>query len=387
VGPLNTGSDLSEPVRVTTLSTGEKNSVPHPVLGLAATSVSPVSSFNYICLLFYTNVESDVTRYRVHRSETPGFRPGDATLLHDIDARQKFNHVIPHGFATVTRELRDYTMIVYPDESARPNRRYYYRVCAVDEAGQEGEFSDEVSAISEITLVTFSGSTFFFDSAMVNIHPVLDDGSEIRYTTDGSEPTAASALYAGPFAITRPQTIKAAMFYPGRVTPAVTGAATYRRALFPPPRYLQPYSQKWPGQGQLNMVDGMRGATYFDGYFQGFEFNDMDIVVDLGGKKDVREIRVTMLQDIRTWIFFPEYVEFSVSHDGANFEPVGAVETVNENERKDGVFLKDYSVVLEKRSANFVRVHAKNVGMCPPWHIGYEYKGKAWVFADEIVVR
>jgi len=387
VGSLAGESAPSQPVRVTTLSANEKNSLPNKVLGLAATSVSPVSSFNYICLLFYTNVESDVTHYRVYRSETPDFRPGRETMLYDIDARQKFDHVIPHGFATVTRELRDFTMIVYPDESTRPNRRYYYRVCAVDDAGQSGECSDEVSAISEIKRLTFAGNTFFFDSAMVDIRPVLGDGSEIHYTTDGSEPTAASPLYSGPFTITRPQTIKAALSYPGRATPVVTGEASYMRALYPPPKYLQPYSEKWPGQGPLNMVDGAHGAAYFDGYFQGFEFNDMDVVLDLGGKKDIREIRVTMLQDIRTWILLPEYVEFFVSHDGANFEPVGAVRTVNENERKDGVFLKDYSVTMEKRSANFVRVHAKNVGMCPPWHIGYEYKGKAWVFADEIVVR
>ena len=387
VGPFADDSAPGQPVRVATLSAKEKNSLPHKVLGLAATSVSPVSSFTYICLLFYTNVESDVSRYRVYRSEAPGFRPDAATLLYDIDARLTFDHVIPHGFATVTRELRDFSMIVYPDESARPNRRYYYRVCAVDDAGQPGEFSDEVSAISEIRRLTFAGNTFFFDSAMVDIRPVLGDGSEIRYTTDGSEPTARSPLYAGPFAITRPQTIKAALFYPGRTTPPVTGEASYMRALYPPPKYLQPFSEKWPGQGPLNMVDGEHGATYFDGYFQGFEFNDMDVVVDLGGKKDIREIRVTMLQDIRTWILLPEYVEFFVSHDGANFEPVGTVTTVNENERKDGVFLKDYSVTMEKRSANFVRVHAKNVGMCPPWHIGYEYRGKAWVFADEIVVR
>ena len=138
VGSLTAESAPSQPVRVATLSAQEKNSLPNKVLGLAATSVSPVSSFNYICLLFYTNVESDVTRYRVYRSETPGFRPDNATLLYDIDARQKFDHVIPHGFATVTRELRDFSMIVYPDESAKPNRRYYYRVCAVDDAGQAG---------------------------------------------------------------------------------------------------------------------------------------------------------------------------------------------------------------------------------------------------------
>jgi hypothetical protein len=387
VGSLAGKSAPGRPVRVTTLPAKEKNSIPNKVLGLAATNVSPISSFNYICLLFYTNVESDVTHYRIYRSETAGFRPDRTTLLYDMDAREKFNHAIPHGFATVTREVRDYSMIVYPDESVKPNRRYYYRVCAVDDAGQPGEFSDEVSAISEIKRLTFSGNTFFFDSATTDIRPMLGDGSEIRYTTDGSEPTPASLLYAGPFTITKPQTVRAALFYPGKVTPPVTGKAVYMKALHPPPRYLQPYSDKWPGQGPLNMVDGAHGATYFDGYFQGFEYNDMDVVVDLGGKKEIQEIRVTMLQDIRTWILLPEYVEFFVSHDGANFEPVGRIQTVNEDERKDGTFLKEYAVTMEKRPVNFVRVHAKNIGMCPPWHIGYEYKGKAWVFADEVVIR
>ena len=73
VGPFNTQSSASQPVEAKTLSPREKNSIPNKVLGLAATSVSPITSFNYICLLFYTNCESDVTHYRIHRSETPGF--------------------------------------------------------------------------------------------------------------------------------------------------------------------------------------------------------------------------------------------------------------------------------------------------------------------------
>jgi len=387
VGSFGDASAPSPPVRATTLSSKEQNTLPHKVLGLAATSVSPITSFNYVCLLFYTNVESDVTHYRVYRSETPDFPSDDAHLLYEIDAREKFTHVIPHGFATVTRELREYSRIVYPDESTKPNQRYYYRVCAVDDAGQAGECSDEVSAIAEIKRLTFSGSTFFFDSTLVDIRPVLGDGSEIRYTTDGSDPTISSLLYSGPFMITEPMTIKATLVYPGQTASAVTGEATYMRALYPPPKYLQPYSEKWPGQGPLNMVDGAHGETYFDTYFQGFEFNDMDVVVDLGGRKEIQEVRVTMLQDIRAWIFFPEYVEFFVSHDGANFERVGEVRTANEDERRDGVFLKEYAVRLEKSTVNFVRVKAKNVGMCPPWHVGFEYKGKAWVFADEIVVH
>jgi hypothetical protein len=167
----------------------------------------------------------------------------------------------------------------------------------------------------------------------------------------------------------------------------VKGEATYRRSLYPPPQYLQPYSEKWAGQGVLNLVDGRMGSTYADGFFQGFEFNDMDVILNLGGPKEIEGVSASMLQDIRSWILYPEYVTFSVSIDGARFDPVGEVRLPNENERKDGIYKKEFGVTFPKRTAAFIRVHAKNVGMCPPWHIGYEYKGKAWIFCDEVVVR
>ena len=40
--------------------------------------------------------------------------------------------------------------------------------------------------------------------------------AEIRYTLDGSEPTAASLLYEGPFAINRQQRVTAAAFRNGK---------------------------------------------------------------------------------------------------------------------------------------------------------------------------
>jgi len=111
----------------------------------------------------------------------------------------------------------------------------------------------------------------------------------------------------------------------------------------------------------------------------------MDIILDLEGEREVSGVSVSLLQDIKAWIFYPEKVEFSISHDGANFEKMGEVVTVNEFDRREGSFKKDYEVRFDKRATNFVK--AKNIGMCPPWHAGYENKGKAWLFADEIVIR
>jgi len=387
VGVGNRRSGFSESAAAKTYPASLRNSSPHRVLGLEATNVSPVTGYNYISLLFYTNVESDVVRYRVYRGERPGFTADSTTLLEEIDATRTFEHVTPHAFAKVVRALRDYTMIVYPDESVQPNKQYWYRVCAVDAAGQSGELSDESTAKTEIRRLVFEGSRFFFDSALVDIRPHLSDGSQIRYSTDGIPATAASALYTGPFVLKEPTRVSAAFFRQGEQSPAFSAEAEFQRALYPPPKYIQPFSEKWPGQGVLNMVDGKRGAVYTDACFQGFEQNDMDIIVDLGGKKDISSLAVSLVQDLKAWVFFPVNVEFLISHDGANFEKVGEASTPKEFERKEGSLKNDYAVTFDRRAANFVRVRARNIGLCPSWHGGFEYKGKAWLFADEIVVR
>jgi hypothetical protein len=40
---------------------------------------------------------------------------------------------------------------------------------------------------------------------------------------------------------------------------------------------------------------------------------------------------------------------------------------------------------LAEKEARFVRIKARNVGICPDWHPGAG--GKAWLFVDEIVVE
>jgi hypothetical protein len=142
----NNQGPASAEARVTTLRPHEKNTVPARIEGLYAVNVSPVSPHNYLALWFYTNCESDVTRYEIFRSNAPGFVANSSTLLTAIDATTKFSHTTPHGFGTVTRELREYNRILYVDQDVQPGTTYYYQVRAVDQGGVASEPSREASA-------------------------------------------------------------------------------------------------------------------------------------------------------------------------------------------------------------------------------------------------
>ena len=80
----------------------------------------------------------------------------------------------------------------------------------------------------------------------------------------------------------------------------------------------------------------------------------------------------------------PEVVEFAVSMDGKEFTDIGTATSDTPQKTPDKI-IEDLSVIVEKQRARYVRVKAKNLGTCPPWHPGAG--GKAWVFVDEIMVE
>ena len=63
------------------------------------------------------------------------------------------------------------------------------------------------SVTQSVSAPTFSGNTQFTESTQVSMNGPA--GAEIRYTTNGSTPTAQSTLYSGPLTLTETTTVKA----------------------------------------------------------------------------------------------------------------------------------------------------------------------------------
>ena len=72
----------------------------------------------------------------------------------------------------------------------------------------------------------FAGETQFTDSTQVTMS--AEAGAQIRYTTDGSTPTASSSLYSSPLTLTETTTVKAIAIKDG-VTSSVT-SRTYTKS-------------------------------------------------------------------------------------------------------------------------------------------------------------
>jgi alpha-L-fucosidase len=83
----------------------------------------------------------------------------------------------------------------------------------------------ELALYSEPALVQIeAGSTTFLGMTSVVLSAPADD-VEVRYTTDGSQPTTASSLYKGPIEIDKTCTLKTAAFRDGTASPRLAEMA------------------------------------------------------------------------------------------------------------------------------------------------------------------
>jgi predicted alpha-1,2-mannosidase len=146
-----------------------------------------------------------------------------------------------------------------------------------------------------------------------------------------------------------------------------------------------PYSDQYAGGGEDGLVDLIRGGGHFaDGSWQGFQGNDFQATVDLGETKTIGKISVGFLQNQGSWIWLPENVAFYLSNDGKKFKKIGEIVT-EDKEKEEGMIIEEYEKSFSPQKTRFVRVLAKNRGVCPDWHLGAG--GKSWLFVDEILIE
>jgi len=145
-----------------------------------------------------------------------------------------------------------------------------------------------------------------------------------------------------------------------------------------------PASPKYQGGDQSALTDGLKGWDDYHMHWLGFEGEDMEATIDLGALQTVATINTDFLQDINSWIFMPQTVEFSLSEDGRDFHAVGKVTNPIPPD-KDGALIAPFNAKFEPSRARYIRVKAVGMKTCPVWHKGAG--GKAWIFIDEITVH
>lgn len=211
-------------------------------------------------------------------------------------------------------------------------------------------------------------------------------GATIYYTTDGTWPGAQSKVYERPFPVEASMVVKAVVAV-DRVIKSkipseqefVTDKLTGKEVT-----YQFPFSTYYPADGPNSLTDGVRGKHAVGKYWHGFSGTDMVATIDMESDNMISEVTAGFLQRYSDWIFLPVSVKVETSDDGVHFTEAG-IEKNNISMDEKQSTIKDFIVKFPERKCRFIRVTAKNPGVCPPGHPG---EGKpSWIFADEIMAK
>ena len=217
------------------------------------------------------------------------------------------------------------------------------------------------------------------------IHMTTAGNAEIRYTLDGTEPTANSTLYTGAIVLQKLAKIRAAAFRDGKRSSVTSQNISFNKATACPVELLQPTHKNYTYKGGATLTDGLLGDKGFGtGRWLGFSGNDLEAVIDLKQNTDVSSVSLNTCVDKGSWIFDARNIEVSVSADGKSFTKVASKSLpALEEQTPDNIYT--YELTFPQTTTRYVKVTATSEHNIPEWHGG---KGKpAFLFVDEISVK
>lgn len=235
----------------------------------------------------------------------------------------------------------------------------------------------DVEAIAIPALQT--GDHAFMESTQITLSTPTNDANILYAFTAGGEPSE----YTEPFDIDRSTDLYVWAEKGGKES--LRAKSSFYK--IPEKRSISlgtEYANHYTAGGDMALIDFIRGGKDFrTGSWQGYEGIDIEAIVDMGKVGNYDVAKIGFLQDENAWIFMPTEVQFFVSDDGENFTELG-IDRNDVSIKEKGSILKDFKI-NKPFVGRYIKIVAKNRGVCPPDHKGAG--GKSWIFADEIVIN
>ena len=204
--------------------------------------------------------------------------------------------------------------------------------------------------------------------------------AQVRYTMDGSVPTAQSPLYTKPLMLTEAKTIKAATFAGNEQLgqmlelPVIWNKATAKPV-------------KSAGTGDLYMLtNGIRGSQKYTDleWCSWMKSDTVTFTLDLKKPELVNKLTLGSITNYGMAVHKPAEIEVWISGDDKEYRKVGECSYTKNEIFREGVFREDIPFEIGTE-ARYVRVVARGAGDCPFTHVrpGQE----ARIYFDEIIIE
>ncbi|RHJ82353.1 glycoside hydrolase family 20 protein [Parabacteroides sp. AM08-6] len=228
---------------------------------------------------------------------------------------------------------------------------------------------------------TFTPDT---ESGQIIVDLTTMGNGDIRYTLDGSEPSANSLLYEAPLKIKEDADIRAVVVRPNGNSRVFSETIHFNKATSKPVTLLVPPSRGYSFNGAPVLTDGLTGdGNYKTGRWLGFQGVDLDAAIDLQKPTEISKVSFNTNVVKGDWIMGATGVTVKVSEDGQTFKEIAteAIPSLKADD-KDGIY--PHELTFSPVKARYVEVIIKSDKL-PAWHGGAG--NAAFLFVDEINIE
>lgn len=212
------------------------------------------------------------------------------------------------------------------------------------------------------------------------------EGTNVYYTLDGSDPTCKSSKYTAPVYVSDDARLKAIAYTPsGLCSDTLEKDISINKATFADIKLLTNPSERYTGNNGTVLVDGVRSmAFHTTGLWVGYNPHPLQAVIDLGSAQSVKQVCLSSLTDMSSYIMGIESIRIALSADGKEFREVASRTWTAPEARMEGKRLEILELNFEEEQARYVKVTANGFDALPPGHSGAG--SPPFLFVDEIEI-
>lgn len=296
---------------------------------------------------------------------------------------------VPGSQCSLTADVGGVSLVPLRSNSLRLHMRQVHGVMSADTLSAEGarfiavDFPRTTMGMLQPPTITASEVRF---SQPLTVTITAPQPCEIRYTTDGSEPSETSALYTAPLTIATTTTVRARAFAKD-MPPSFVSSRRFNYDYIVKTTFSRKASTPYNVGADTILFDGAKGSVDELGRgWLGFAGEPVVTTVQLAKPIDIDRVTLRYAHAPATWAFAPTQVLLALSTDGVEYSDTVSVaipfNPADEEEQASRV--AELSVPVNKSGIGYINIIPQTIGSIPTWH---RAKGlKPWLLMDEVEV-
>jgi hypothetical protein len=216
-------------------------------------------------------------------------------------------------------------------------------------------------------------------------HPIK--GTDIRYTTNGTDPDSIKAILYKPGAMIEQNTvIKAKAYKPGWLASDVITANFYKSMYTPDSiSFIAGPNEKYSGDGPKTLVDKELGGNSFGNGKWIASQKDLVIYMQFNNPVNLRTVTLNCMRNIGSQIFLPIAIEIWGGKNTVHLKLLSKV-VPPAPQKNDPFLIKGMDCNLAaSHEVSCLKIIAKPIQHLPVWDPVKKQPG--WVFVDEIFLN